>query len=155
MGMDVYGKAHTAPDGEYFRNNIWWWRPLADYCMDVAPNITNGCKYWHSNDGDGLDADAAIALADALDAEIDSGRTLAFASKRLAENKALPDESCTICDGTGMRLHPPNAGAGDQPCNGCKATGRVRPSETMYSFSVKNVAEFSAFLRSCGGFRIC
>jgi hypothetical protein len=29
MGMDVYGKEPKSDKGEYFRNNVWWWRPLA------------------------------------------------------------------------------------------------------------------------------
>ena len=35
MGMDVYGIAPTSERGEYFRNNVWWWRPLWDYCCEV------------------------------------------------------------------------------------------------------------------------
>jgi hypothetical protein len=34
MGMDVYGES-----GNYFRNNVWWWRPLANYCQAIAPHI--------------------------------------------------------------------------------------------------------------------
>ena len=54
MGMDVYGKQPTADEGKYFRNNAWWWRPLADYCVEVAPAITAACTHWQSNDADGL-----------------------------------------------------------------------------------------------------
>ena len=55
MGMDVYGRNPTTKQGEYFRNNVWWWHPLADYCTSVAPDITAQCNSWHHNDGDGLD----------------------------------------------------------------------------------------------------
>ena len=27
MGMDVYGLEPRKEKGEYFRNNVWWWRP--------------------------------------------------------------------------------------------------------------------------------
>ena len=27
MGMDVYGRNRCSKEGEYFRNNVWWWRP--------------------------------------------------------------------------------------------------------------------------------
>ena len=32
MGFDVYGKDPDpgSGSGEYFRNNVWWWRPLRD-----------------------------------------------------------------------------------------------------------------------------
>lgn len=153
--MDVYGKAPVSETGKYFRNNVWWWRPLAEYCCSVAPEITAKCAYWQSNDGDGLGERASLKLADRLQAEIDSGRTAAFAAIREAEQHRLPDDPCQICAGTGLRLPPPACGAGDQPCNGCNGTGRVRPWETAYPFSVENVQEFIAFLRECGGFEIC
>lgn len=170
MGMDVYGKRPTAEVGKYFRNNVWWWRPLADYCCGVAPTITERCQYWQSNDGDGLDAIAAIELADALQAEIDSGRTAAYAAIRAAEQDALPDKPCWLCHGSGVRRDAIGVAAGqpDKPieqvghirfgqvgwCNGCDGTGRLRPDETHYPFSVENVEKFIAFLRASGGFEI-
>jgi len=65
MGMDVYGNAPTQKEGEYFRNNIWWWHPLADYIELVAPDEAAACEHWHSNDGDGLDT--GIGAADLMD----------------------------------------------------------------------------------------
>jgi hypothetical protein len=40
MGMDLHGKNPTTEEGEYFRNNIWSWGPLADYIRRSvnAPN---------------------------------------------------------------------------------------------------------------------
>jgi hypothetical protein len=49
MGMSVYGET-----GAYFQNSVWSWHPLADYVEEVAPDIAGQCRYWHSNDGDGL-----------------------------------------------------------------------------------------------------
>ncbi len=156
MGMDVYGKQPTdKAKGEYFRNNAWWWRPLADYCCRVAPAITAHCTYWQSNDADGLNAEESTALADALQAEIDAGRTATYAMDYTANVEGLPDERCELCEGTGRRQPPPNAGAGDYPCNGCESTGRRKSSRTFYPFSVENVQEFIVFLRHCGGFEIC
>ena len=150
MGMDVYGKAPTDKAGEYFRNNCWWWRPLACYAVEVAPEITSACKYWQSNDGDGLDADGAVKLADALQAEIDAGRTAAREKEYMAELDALPDETCRYCQGTGMRKDMVVANG----CNACRGKGTVRPSEASYPFSAENVQEFVNFLRASGGFEI-
>ena len=74
MGMDICGRNPTGERGQYFCNNVWWWRPLADYCIKVAPDICAACRYWHSNDGDGLDATEAVILAEALRKEMDAGR---------------------------------------------------------------------------------
>jgi len=160
MGMDVFGKQPTSKSGEYFRNNAWWWRPLADYACEVAPEITARCTYWQSNDGDGLDAQGAVALADKLQAEIDAGRCADYARKRTSAIEMMPDEPCWLCDGTGTRAPPPNCGAGDPKnggiqCNSCLGRGFIRPNAASYPFSVENVGKFVAFLRASGGFKIC
>lgn len=94
--MDIYGRNPTGENGNYFRRNPWGWRPLADYCIQVAPDICAPCKSWHTNDGDGLDADGAAALATALQNEINENRTLAYATRlALAEeqNPLAPEET--------------------------------------------------------------
>lgn len=156
MGMDVCGKGN--PEA-YFRNNIWSWRPLADYIQDVAPDIAANCEYWHSNEGDGLDEAQSLALADVLQNLIDSGSTARYAATRASDLERLPNKPCDICEGTGRRKPIGERGAGDVltgiKCNGCKATGYVRPWECSYPFSVENVVKFVAFLRICKGFEIC
>lgn len=150
MGMDVYGKAATSDVGKYFRNNCWWWRPLARYAVEVAPEVTAACTHWQSNDGDGLDADGALKLAEALQAEIDAGRTSAREKEYMALLDALPDIPCNICGGSGRRNDMEVANG----CNKCHGKGRVRPDETSYPFSAENVQEFVSFLRASGGFEI-
>jgi hypothetical protein len=158
MGVDIYGNAPTGKAGEYFCNNWWWWRPLADYACKIAPHITAACKCWHSNDGDGLDAAGARELADALQAEIDSGRCVRYAQVYASEQALMPDESCWLCEGTGTRRSLPERGAGDcatgVKCNACGGEGHIRPYATEYPFKVENVREFVAFPRECGGFVI-
>jgi hypothetical protein len=154
MGMDVFGKAPDDPKGAYFRNNIWWWHPLAAYCVETAPDLTASCQSWHSNEGDGLDADTSRQLAAALRQRIADGQTAAYAAIREAEHHALPDEPCDICGGTGSRLAPPEVRRGNYPCLGCNGKGRIRPRKTQYPFSVENVEEFATFLEHCNGFAI-
>jgi hypothetical protein len=172
MGMDVSGRKPTTEAGKYFRNNVWWWRPLADYCCEVAPDITAKCTYWQSNDGDGLNARDSVKLADVLQREIDNGNTAAYAAIREAEIHRLPDERCEYCNATGVRddrvgqengfldrtipadaKNHPRAGQRGW-CNACDGKGFRRPSDASYPFSVENVAEWIEFLRGCGGFTI-
>lgn len=103
MGMDVFGKAPASEVGEYFRNNVWWWRPLADYILNVHPDLASGCTEWHSNSADGLDAAESVALADALDADLSAGAVDAYQAAYAAEVAALPREACDLCDSTGLR----------------------------------------------------
>lgn len=168
MGMDVYGKS-----GNYFRNSVWSWHPLAEYIQMQAPEIAANCVHWHSNDGDGLNATDATRLADFLDQELASGRTTAYAASRKAELDALPNEECQWCDGTGIRTdgighemrmpqRPIPHDAHDHPragqigwCNGCDGKGYVRPFSASYYFDEENVREFADFCRASEGFEIC
>src|SRR5262249_29445884 len=81
------------------------WHPLADYVCEVAPEIAHKCQYWHTNDGDGLNACDSIRLADRLQAEVDAGRTESYARIYQSKQAAMPKEPCIICGGTGTR-HP-------------------------------------------------
>jgi hypothetical protein len=73
MGFDVYGKAPTAREGEYFRRNVWGWPPLAYLVTTLCPDEAAACQRWYSNDGDGLDAAGAAALAAKLEERRDGG----------------------------------------------------------------------------------
>ena len=79
MGMDVDGIAPTSERGKYFRNNIWWWHGIPDYIADSHPDLYAKCKYWHTNDGDGLQAEDAADLAKRLHADIASGKVAEYA----------------------------------------------------------------------------
>jgi hypothetical protein len=182
--MDVCGRAPRTKQGEYFRNNMWWWRPLADYICVIAPEITANCLHWHSNVGDGLNGHDSLRLAELLQKEIESGRTAAYARRRESKLEMAANEPCLLCEATGTRNPPPDGGAGDLaddiismcegtdtrkpapergagdpnkdgiPCNRCDGHGYTRPWATNYHFSVENVREFVTFLRGCGGFEI-
>lgn len=171
MGMDVFGDAPVAKEGEYFRNNVWWWRPLWDYCRLAAPELTAKVS-GHSNDGDGLGTADSLKLAAILQKQINSGETRRYQEARQNELNALPDEPCVYCNSTGIRTDHVSESLGMQNriiaspanhprlgqkgwCNGCDGKGYTRPFETSYSFSVENVQEFVNFLNACGGFKIC
>ena len=147
MGMDVYGQNPANKTGEYFRRNIWGWRPLADYTTKAAPDITAGCRYWHTNDSDGLDATQSVKLADALQTEVDSGRTADYVEERDAALAALPRVECWLCHGAGISV-------GLKSCNGCEGLGDTEHSDTHYPLYVEDVQQWITFLRSCGGFKI-
>lgn len=152
MGMDVHGNT-----GNYFRNNVWWWRPLADLCQELAPEICAPCEHWHSNDGDGLDADGATALAELLEARLADGTVGRLLAERQQRLDTMPDAACTTCEGKGQRSDALaiQHGWDKEPCNTCSGTGKVRPWETHYPQDEENVREFAAFLKASGGFRIC
>lgn len=162
MGMDVYGKNPKSKTGEYFRNNVWWWRRLWDYCCEIGNGIINDDlkSMGHFNDGAGLDEAGSLELAKRLQEKIDNGETKKTENEYNAFIEALPDEKCTFCNGTGKRRDKVGAAdiAWQEKCGGCNACGgkgTVRPNVAVYPFAVENVQEFADFLKDCGGFEIC
>jgi hypothetical protein len=151
MGMDVYGRAPTSATGEYFRNNVWWWRPLADF---IIANYTGDIKRidgvsWHTNDGEGLGKRDSLKLANLLKRDLENGKVAAFEKTYEAARKSISEEPCFSCHGTGMRVI-----TNREPCFSCNGKGTTPPWSANYPFSADNVAEFERFLRDSGGFRI-
>jgi|TARA_Y100000310_G_scaffold193888_1_gene193829 hypothetical protein len=150
MGMDIYGNKPTSPKGEYFRANVWYWRPLWNYCCENCSISQKLAEGGHYNDGMGMNSAQAAHLAEELQNLLDSKHV---ANHRLNEERrlrALPDEVCVICGGKGIRSDAIVQGE----CNGCSGKGRRRPFSTWYSFHEEVVAEFIEFLRDSGGFSI-
>lgn len=172
MGMDVYGQAPKTETGKYFRNNVWWWRPLWEYCENVAPQIAGEVQNAQYNDGDGLDEDNAAALGTMLFSSIASGFAVKYEAERNARISRLPRHDCGYCDGTGTRADDVGVSMGMSTrklddadaillgrthgwCNACNGEGLAESFEAGYRFSVDNVKEFAEFLINSGGFSIC
>jgi hypothetical protein len=161
MGMDVYGHNPTASVG------------VTTLCPDEA----SPCDGWHYNEGDGLDAIGAAALAAKLEKCRASGDVTAYCAQRDAYQAALPPRvECAFCGGTGrdsdapagppndlvevaiMALATAHAGAGcdsdGRPCRVCGGAGTVENWAKAYSLDPSDVDAFIAFLRASGGFAI-
>ena len=171
MGMDVYGKNATSEKGGYFRNNVWWWRPLWDYCLELHGDICSKVEHGHSNDGDGLDAYDASLLGDRLLSDVATGVTAEYEKRYNQAIADLPRTDCDLCGATGIRtdkigvemgmptkeLAPEVAivvGRTHGYCNACNGEGQTLPWSANYPFSVENVRQFGEFLVDSGGFAI-
>lgn len=161
MGMDVYGKNATAKEGQYFRNNVWWWHPLAAYIeMRYADEIPRIKKVdWHSNSGDGLGPNDSYRLSKLLEADLTSGRVKLYADGYESQRRAQTEPCRTCADSLlhgvpapGWRILDEQSGIKEK-CPQCDGTAQMPTNP--YPFSVENVHEFMLFLRSCGGFEIC
>ena len=150
-------KYQDANPGVYFRNNVWWWRPLWQYVCEQFPEIItdedaeNGC----SNSGHLIDEEKAMLIGLGLTAKVLDGSTKAYSDSYKAELDSLEQLECDLCEGTGKRKDPPNTGAGDYPCNGCESTGLKDDWAKSYPFDVENVRNFAKFCLESGGFTIC
>ena len=170
MGMDVMGKNPKSERGEYFRNNVWWWRPLWDYCCEVAPDLCNDVS-GHYNDGDGLESVESVLLSERLLSSLSNGFVDKYIEERNTHLANLPMRGCDLCHNTGIRTDEVGREGGmpekvleqDKAimlgreigwCNGCDGRGWNEPWEASYPFSRENVEEFALFLRESGGFSI-
>lgn len=172
MGMDVYGKNPSSRTGEYFRRNVWGWHPLWEYVEDNYPEIAELVEHAHSNDGDGLDAEKSLMLAELLKADFITGKAEEYVVQR---NKAISEmemPTCKHCEGTGIRsdevgvqhkmpekeLEPDVqiiVGREKGWCNACHALGKTEPWESNYYLEADDIEQFADFLKDCGGFEIC
>ena len=126
MGYDVYGVKSKSETGNYFRNNVWWWRPLWNYVCENCEDIMNeddmdaGC--W--NDGKRIVSGKCIEIADRLQTLIDEGHCLKYEAKYEAEREQI------------------------------KKDNKDNELAGSYPFSTENVQSFVNFLRESGGIEI-
>jgi hypothetical protein len=172
MGMDVFGAAPSAPVGEYFRNNIWFWNPLWTYIVTNHSSLLPGDpNHGFYNDGYGLNKDEAFALGAALLSDIKDGHVQQYKEKFDETLSRVELIECAFCDGTGIRTDSVGVehnmpeqeldeliqlvtGRERGWCNSCRGLGKSEPHITSYSFDIENVREFAMFLINCGGFSI-
>jgi len=148
MGMDVFGKKPKNKSGEYFRNNVWYWHPLWDFCSQIAPEITAKVPDAHSNSGDGLNAGDSIKLATRLKNAIKSGIAVSYIEKF---NELKNSANATECYCISAKLKVLKSSA----CFICKGTGLMEDPIKSYSINKENILNFILFLENCGGFEIC
>jgi len=151
--FDARRKWEQENPGTYFRNNVWWWRPLWDYvnvlCDDVITEDDH--KSGHHNDRHLIDADKCAVIAERLAKELLNGGVTKFKEERQEYLDKLPLVKCHCCEGSGKGAH---YSAGKDTCHVCEGTGEQEDSQVQYPFEEDNVREFHSFVKHCGGFEI-
>ena len=168
--IDKYFKEETEFEdknpGIYFRNNCWWWRPLANFIIEKCDWLTTEQKErLHDNSGFEFSQHEAVTIADALQKTVDDGtaaereevnrREMKVAeewNKGLhAQHKALEKE---VIKETGDAKIVPY----DYPEHFKKKYDAIQKQTdhtAHYPFVEANVKRFIKFLRECGGFQVC
>ena len=152
--------------GVYFRNNVWWWRKLAQYVYDNTGEVSEkDYDLWHENSGHEVGEDSSIRIADTLEALIKHGHTaeyqmiveesMAVAEKHNAEiEKQMLSLRKLVIEMTGKEDIAP----ADYPKAQHDLWEELYSSKSWadsYPFSVENVQRFADFSRHSGGFEIC
>jgi len=153
--------------GSYFRNNVWWWRPLADLILEECADLITHeqANEIHINSGRRFSKGTSIAIANRLQSLVDSGwidkhkkevdARIKIAKKHNEKiEKKLDDLRVVI-----TKLRPnQNLAPNDYPFPYNKRWEEIHNQKDWgesYPFNKENVIEFIKFSKASGGFEIC
>ena len=172
MGFDLYGVSPKNKNGEYFRNNVWWWRPLWQYvaveCSDLLTD--KDIEAGGYNDNHKIKARQAEKIADRLLGLCKDGKPQAIqeqykkdsepqikfnemcrkAVKHLYDNIVDKQDGKITCPGDMGEHDPDNYERWSQ----LASMGKIQFIQTNYPFDANNVKEFAEFCKDSGGFTI-
>ena len=163
MGFDLVGQ-----NGQDFRNNVWWWRPLWDYVCEHCDLSEKAKQSGNYNDGYLIDKDTAIHIADTLDRLIESGHAKKT-EQSYVKDTAPKRNFNKFCEKAASVFYEKIVDKQQDKitCPGDMKT--VDPesykiwstlmfdlqyNETSYPFEEANVKEFAKYCRESGGFQI-
>ena len=161
--LDEYEKEVV---GDYFRSNVWWWRPLASYVINYTGCVDeNDAEMWSTNDGHEVDDETAKQIHNQLQVLIESGHTQKFQDdyekerlKAEKHNDKVEKELEKFCKSVEKKLGKTNLAPADFPKADHDEWERIyhkRKWNASYPFSVEHLKEFAEFCRFSGGFKIC
>ena len=156
--------------GVYFRNNVWFWRPLWNYVYDTTDVLTEkDFNLGHENSFHKISATKAERIGKELLANIKDAEAKEAAYKKDVKPRMKFNELCDkaaeclyeevvdkmdgviTCPGD-MKIHDP---ANYKRWQTLSHFGDgLQFGETSYPFSAANVKEFANFCLNSGGFEI-
>jgi hypothetical protein len=151
--------------GHYFRNNVWWWRPLWDYIDNHTEVLSDTqMEEGSSNSGATISEEESIELSLALHKLIDSGHTKKYEDIHMLEfnlaqehNEELEKQRkkvhVRVVEVTGNEGIAPK----DYPAPYKKEWDDLWARKAWagsYPFSENNIKEFADFCYQSGGFEI-
>lgn len=158
-------EAYHSQKGTYFRNNVWYWRPLADYVIRFTKVVNDkDAKMWSYNDQHVVNEQDAKMIAQQLDHLINTGHTKKYAEKFNKirseiekKNEKVEKELQEFSESVKKKLNNKNLAPKDFPVKDKQKWDKIfdkRDNRGSYPFSLENVKEFAEFCRYSGGFTI-
>ena len=152
--------------GIYFRNNVWWWRPLANFIIEKCDWLTEEQKErLHDNSGFEFSEHEATTIADTLQKKVDDGTVQALEEESKKERKVaeewkagLQKQQDALGEEAKKETGNKNLVPRDYPKHIYKKWNDLQKQQdwkASYPFAERNIKEFIKFLRECGGFQIC
>ena len=151
--------------GTYFRNNVWWWRPLAKYVIEHTKVVSKeDQKCWAYNDHHIVQEDEALQIAKQLRHLIKTGHAKKFeqeweTNRKKIEvyNEKVEKELDEHVKEVKKKMRNDSLVPRDFPKKDLDKWERIykkRNHDDSYPFSVENVEEFAEFCEHSGGFSI-
>jgi len=161
----LYGNSNN-PKGEYFRNNVWWWRPLAQYVIEQTKVITDQKKIdgFRYNDGVEISEEEAVQIAQQLKHLIKIGHTEKYEHvymmtyKKAKLNNIKVQKELDKFQKAMDKKHGKDIAPAEYPKEDFAKWNAIyakMDNNGSYPFSVNNVKEFAEFAEQSGGFQIC
>jgi len=154
--------------GVYFRNNVWWWRRLADYILDHTKCVDEkDFDKWQHNDGHEVDEETAIQIANQLEYLLNTGHATKYKQEIDEEIKKAEEHNNKVEQmlselrievSKALNKNVDNLAPADYPKPFNEKWWEITNQKDYradYPFSIDNVKEFIEFARNSGGFRIC
>ena len=165
MGFDLYGNNKENSKGEYFRNNVWWWRRLADYVCEHTKVIDEkDFEKWQYNDGHQVSKEEAEQIANQLEHLVSTGHAEKYAEqvkKEIEVAEATNEKVQKLFEQLEKKVEEVTGKKELAPAEYPKEfkdewdkTYELRDSRANYPFNINNVKEFIQFCRNSNGFRI-
>ena len=163
----LMSKYENVNPGAYFRNNVWWWRPLWDFvCENCADILTEkDMNGGHYNDSHIISRRKAEAIATTLEEVIESDETKMWikehednmeqAKRNNAQVEAELEELKKLVE---VETGNPDIYPAIYPDKFKKKYDEIygkRDWASSYPFNKDNVINFINFARQSGGFSIC
>ena len=152
--------------GDYFRSNVWWWRPLADYIITYTNCVSeDDIERWGYNDGHEVSEEEAKAIAKQLTHLIKIGHTRKHAEDYERErkkqedfNKRIEKKLKAFEKSVEKKMGKDNVAPRDYSEEDKKKWDSLYEKKSWganYPFSVNHVTQFIEFAENSGGFKIC
>ncbi len=164
--VSALDKFESENKGFYFRNNVWWWRPLAQYVIEHTKVITDQKKIegFSYNDGVEINEEEAVQIAKQLKHLIKTGHTKKYEEEYMAvykkaelHNKKVQKELESFQKAMDKK-HGKDIAPANYPKEDYEKWNAIYLKKDFnggYPFSERNVKEFAEFAEESGGFKIC
>lgn len=166
MGFDLHSTGkHKSETGKYFRNNVWWWRRLANFVINETGVVNKkNAVNWHLNDGHLISKQKAEQIANQLECLISTGRVKEYEkevkekiSRAKKTNKKVQEKLDKLQEKAVAETNTKSIIPKDYPEHlkaEWNSLWKEKDHNDHYPFSLVNVKEFISFCRESNGFRI-